>query len=238
MNFVSKEAVDKLVLDFHKVAVEYIQKSLKTPLGDISGFTCSLKMDWDKNRSSSRGGMYAKGPGVNYAMTQTNSMGRTGHYWEYESFKKDATIGGFTTKDESLCVYALQCHEMAHAVIGYLGLQNVVASHGPEWKSIYADLRNYFINPYVDSCVVDKKKFVTKAKDVAEDKAAFISGMSGLGHKGRDYWNKNYVCQGKNYKVVGWSSRARKYKVLARKEGTQKVYGFSVNDIVRGMKNA
>ena len=59
--------------------------------------------DFSPSRRSSRGGMYADGPGINIAMHHycKNYTGeRLIRVYEYKSFDSSPTIGGFYTKDK------------------------------------------------------------------------------------------------------------------------------------------
>ncbi|MDK9793259.1 hypothetical protein [Vibrio sp. D431a] len=78
-------------------------------------------------------------------------------YREYKSFCKDRYIGEFSTKNWKLPIYAIICHEVAHAFQFRLereaiikGRSDVAAdmakAHGQGWRDVYRILRDKFVN--------------------------------------------------------------------------------------------
>lgn len=114
-----------------------------------------IKLDWTPSRRSSRGGIYAKGPGINIAMasaypTPENYLYR---FYEYPSYDNDKVIGGFLSKNSFEKTKAIICHEIAHAIQFFSYDKNKIRCkpHGPIFKKYYTILREEFINPFL-SC--------------------------------------------------------------------------------------
>lgn len=118
------------------------------------GFVLSkLDLDWSSRRKSSRGGMYAEGPGISIAMNIA-CMIRTEPYrmYEYKSFDADPVIGGFYAKDHTLPLAMHVCHEMAHAAQFYAHcILGIVSDrpHGIQFKTAYAKLRKAAFNKHI-----------------------------------------------------------------------------------------
>ena len=75
---------------------------------------------------------------------------------EYPSFDRDPTIGGIDTNDSWLHLLSTACHEVAHLIIMYREhtlnwYKTSPKSHGPEWKQVYAALREALVNPFVNA---------------------------------------------------------------------------------------
>lgn len=112
----------------------------------------TVKLDWDKKRRSSRGGMYADGPGINMAMW--HMVQRSGDVYkvtEYRSFDSDPEIGGFYSQNRWHKLEMVLLHEIAHALQYYCYKLNKFRCkpHGPTWKNFYRRLRLEFLNPYL-----------------------------------------------------------------------------------------
>ena len=113
-------------------------------------FTVSAKFDWDSKRRSSRGGIYKEGPGINMAMywAVPNNHGTTYRFYEYASYDKDPSIGGFYSRNPYDKLDAILLHEIAHAVqfFSYKKTNTRCKPHGPVFKQYYKALRTEFIN--------------------------------------------------------------------------------------------
>ena len=110
----------------------------------------SVKLDWSINRRSSRGGMYADGPGINIAMLGCcrDYKGEIYRVYEYSSFNDDPDIGGFYTRRSYDKLDMVILHEIAHALqyYSYKINRHRCKPHGPVWKNFYSRLRNAFLN--------------------------------------------------------------------------------------------
>jgi hypothetical protein len=115
-------------------------------------FTCTIKLDWSPRRSSSRGGIYSDGPGVNIAM---NTAALVNHntddvyrFYEYPSYDADKVIGGFYAKNYELKLKAIIAHEVSHAVqfFEYKKLNIRCKPHGDVFKKYYKLFRTTFVN--------------------------------------------------------------------------------------------
>lgn len=127
---------------FIKEVVTWVQNNV------YSGFTLEYKLDWSLSRTSSRGGMYAKGPGINMAMAHLVPISSTYRYHEYASFDKDPYIGGFYSSRSYDKLEAVILHEIAHALqfFEYKKLNIRCKPHGPIFKKYYRMLRGQFLN--------------------------------------------------------------------------------------------
>ena len=110
----------------------------------------SVKLDWSINRRSSRGGMYADGPGINIAMLGCcrDHKGQIYRVYEYSSFNDEPDIGGFYTRRSYDKLDMVILHEIAHALqyYSYKINRHRCKPHGPVWKNFYSRLRNTFLN--------------------------------------------------------------------------------------------
>lgn len=109
----------------------------------------TIKFDYSSRRRSSRGGIYAAGPGINIAMNWfPKSFTGVGRFYEYPSFDANKTIGGFYYDDPILKLKAIIVHEMAHTIqfFEYKKIGIRCKPHGPIFKKYYAELREEFIN--------------------------------------------------------------------------------------------
>lgn len=111
---------------------------------------CTIRFDWSPKRKSSRGGIYAAGPGINIALNwyPVSFLG-VGRFYEYKSFDANKVIGGFYYDDPMLKLQAIIVHEMAHTVqFFHYKKHNIKCKpHGKLFKKYYAELREEFINP-------------------------------------------------------------------------------------------
>lgn len=125
-----------------------LQKHIQSTLHPT--FTCSLRVDWDRKRSRSRGGVYANGPGISIAMYSAAPINSPGVYrfYEYPSYDSNSIIGGFYSTNWTHKLEAIIAHEMAHAVqfFEYAKLGIRCKPHGPLFKKHYAALRTQFVN--------------------------------------------------------------------------------------------
>lgn len=122
-----------------------------------------IRFDWNPRRKSSRGGIYAKGPGINIAMRpeflkQSSDVKR---FYEYRSYDASQIIGGFYYTDPQLKLKTIIAHEMAHTAqfVEYIKLNYRCKPHGPVFKKYYKDLRLNFINPYIEEQTSLKKEY-------------------------------------------------------------------------------
>ena len=126
----------------------------------------SVNLDWSPKRRSSRGGMYADGPGINMAMNHLckERDGNVYRVYEYKSFDSDPIIGGFYTRDKHDRLRMVIVHEIAHALQYYsYKLNNFRCKpHGP----LYKRLRQEFINPRLEGQRGLKSEYLLMIKKV------------------------------------------------------------------------
>lgn len=124
-----------------------------------------INLDWNPKRTSSRGGMYPSGPGINIAMALAYPDNReeTYRFYEYRSYDADSTIGGFYSKNPNDKLRAVICHEVAHALqyFQYSVTRIKCKPHGPVFKHYYKALRTEFIN----DTLPDQKLLAEEYKD-------------------------------------------------------------------------
>jgi len=235
----NKELFNSKMLDIH----EKIQTFIRT-LSGFENYTCSIKLDWSTNRTMSRGGMYATGPGVNYAMQVAQKSFNLCVYLEYPSFENDKYIGAFTVgQDNSIyTLYALSCHEQAHAAIAYLDNNNK-EKHGPRWKDMYRILRNKFVNSYIrKDFKVDKSAntinmvstVVNDTEKLERDNLLLNGPRYGIHAK---HVGVRFVSGRTTLKVVGWNDKARKNFIILAADNNKK-YVAAPNYVIRKLKEA
>lgn len=113
----------------------------------------TVKLDWSPKRRSSRGGMYADGPGINIAMHHLQkTQGAIYYSNEYPSFDKDTEIGGFYSRNKWHRLEMVILHEIAHALQYYSYKLNKFRCkpHGPTFRNFYRRLRNLHLNPFLE----------------------------------------------------------------------------------------
>ena len=135
--------------------------------------------DFSPSRRSSRGGMYADGPGINMAMHHycKNYTGeRLIRVYEYKSFDSSSTIGGFYTKNKFQKLEMVLLHELAHAVQYYAYRINNTRCkpHGAIWKNIYKRLREEFLNPYLGDQVALKAEYNDDISSITKSRKSDI----------------------------------------------------------------
>lgn len=113
-----------------------------------------MKWDWNPSRVSSRGGIYAKGPGINIAMRNNFLRYSTpvDKFYEYPSYDSDPIIGGIYYTVPEIKLKAIIAHEVSHAIQWYEArLKNTrYKPHGLEFKQFYKELRVLFINDQLE----------------------------------------------------------------------------------------
>lgn len=126
-------------------------------------FTLDVKLDWSNKRVASRGGMYAKGPGINMAMHNSypNNKGQIYRFYEYASYDMNKTIGGFYATDPTLKLEALLLHEISHAIqyFSYRITGTRCKPHGPVFKGYYKQLREHFLNHKLPDQIAMQKEY-------------------------------------------------------------------------------
>ena len=142
----------------------------------------SVNLDWSPKRRSSRGGMYADGPGINMAMYPLcrERDGEIYRVYEYKSFDSDPYIGGFYTRDKHDRLRMVIVHEIAHALQYYsYRLNNFRCKpHGTAWKNLYKRLREEFINPRLEDQTELKQEFENIKKQIESGKFELITDDS------------------------------------------------------------
>ena len=125
-------------------------KALKTFAPEYYVVQKNVKVDWAISRSTHRGGLYAKGPGMNLAgnsfLKFINSYKKHGivYFQEYKSYEKDPIIGSAFADKWETYVGLVVGHEAAHAAQYYT--ENVrklprSVAHGDFFKKIYNIIR-------------------------------------------------------------------------------------------------
>jgi len=113
-------------------------------------FLGKVILDWSNKRTSSRGGLYRSGPGINIAMATSfpDNKSQVYRFYEYRSYDSDSIIGGFYSANPYHKLRAIVAHEMAHAIQFFM--YNKTGSrckpHGPVFKKYYKELREEFVN--------------------------------------------------------------------------------------------
>lgn len=114
-----------------------------------------VRLDWNPKRRSSRGGIYAKGPGINIAMKSEFLLDKVpvNRFYEYASYNNNTIIGGFYYTKPLLKLKTIVAHEMAHTAqfYEYKKLDYRCKPHGPTFKKFYKDFRLQFINQHVEN---------------------------------------------------------------------------------------
>ena len=137
---------NNIALRFALKLEAFVQKNM------YDTFRLTTKLDWDRTRTSSRGGVYKNGPGINIAMFCTAMLYHDPKYvykfYEYPSYDDDKIIGGFYARDTALKLEAVVAHEIAHAIqyFEYAKFNTRCKPHGPKFKQHYKLLRETFIN--------------------------------------------------------------------------------------------
>ena len=145
MNSIERAKWNKYANDYIRKVEAFCQREIykKFSLG-------SVRLDWDPKRRSSRGGMYADGPGINIAMNHLcrDHKGEIYRVYEYKSFDDHPDIGGFYTRRNYDKLDMVILHEIAHALqyYSYKINRHRCKPHGPVWKNFYSRLRNAFLN--------------------------------------------------------------------------------------------
>ena len=145
MNSLEKAKWNKYANDYIRKVEAFCQREIYKKFK-----LSSVKLDWSINRRSSRGGMYADGPGINIAMLGCcrDHKGQIYRVYEYSSFNDDPDIGGFYTRRSYDKLDMVILHEIAHALqyYSYKINRHRCKPHGPVWKNFYSRLRNAFLN--------------------------------------------------------------------------------------------
>lgn len=143
------------IRDIYNEVLEFGNNKAKWP---VSIPSISPVMDYHFQRGSDRS--WARGyKQIRFSLDQFVRGFEAGEFFyrEYKSFCKDPFIGEFTTKDWKLPVYAIVCHEVAHAFQSRIereaaskGNSEVALSmskaHGQGWRDVYRLLRDRFVN--------------------------------------------------------------------------------------------
>ena len=145
MNSLEKAKWNKYANDYIRKVEAFCQREIYKKFK-----LSSVKLDWSINRRSTRGGMYADGPGINIAMLGCcrDHKGQIYRVYEYSSFNDDPDIGGFYTRRSYDKLDMVILHEIAHALqyYSYKINRHRCKPHGPVWKNFYSRLRNAFLN--------------------------------------------------------------------------------------------
>lgn len=150
-------------LDINRYAVNYARSIEKWAVEEIyKDFTLQIKLDWSPKRRSSRGGIYAAGPGINIAMAHCwPTDGLLYRFYEYKSFDADKNIGGFYSSDSTHKLEAVILHEIAHALQFTSYKKNNIRCkpHGPIFKNFYKRLRTEFLNHKLPDQKIMEKEY-------------------------------------------------------------------------------
>ena len=151
---------------FNLLLEKYVQDNI------YNDFTCSIKLDWDFKRRSSRGGIYKNGPGINIAMASAalvyHDPSLVYRFYEYPSYDGNSIIGGFYAKDYLLKLHSIVAHEVAHAVqfFEYKKLNVRCKPHGPIFKKYYSLFRKEFINKNIPTQTPLKQDYENSLKAI------------------------------------------------------------------------
>lgn len=134
----------------------------------------TVKVDWSTSRSTHRGGLYAKGPGMNLAgdsfLTFIKSFKKHGivYFQEYKSYEKDPIIGSAFADKWETYVGLVVGHEAAHAAQYYTETVRKLprsAPHGPFFKQIYTMIRRE-LNKELPDQLIEQKKYQDLLKSI------------------------------------------------------------------------
>jgi hypothetical protein len=143
-NYMDNQQLDKFCYDFTQQVTEWAVQNI------YKDFTLTTKLDWNPTRRCSRGGMYAKGPGINIAMKDVypRCKGEIYRFYEYPSYDSNSVIGGFYSREPIHKTQAILLHEVAHALqyFAYKKNNTRCKPHGPMFKNFYKRLRIEFLN--------------------------------------------------------------------------------------------
>ena len=162
----SRTEVNNFVTNFAYSLSKYIRSSY------YDDFTLEMiKTDWNPSRRSSRGGIYAKGPGINIAMREYFRHNKVypSKFYEYASYDKNTIFGGFYYTNTDTMIKAIVAHEVAHAVqfFEYSKLNCKCKPHGPIFKKFYKDLRLQFVNQHIEDQNILENKYNTRNFNVS-----------------------------------------------------------------------
>lgn len=146
----SKAEVEKQARAFAYEISSYIRKQY------FSDYMLEMvKLDWNPRRRSSRGGIYAAGPGINIAMRAEfmEECKTVRRFYEYASYDSNTIIGGFYYTNPMFKLKTIIAHEMAHTAqfFEYKKLNYRCKPHGPTFKKFYKDFRLQFINQHIEN---------------------------------------------------------------------------------------
>lgn len=135
----------------HKYA-KVSQEALKNLCPEFLYVDLVVKIDKNIDRSSHRGGLYAKGPGINMSLALfrdaylTIRMTPQAIYEckEYAAYKENPIIGSIYTQDWRHVVMMCTGHEVAHAAQRYIQFRDKlegVLPHGELFRKCYKEIR-------------------------------------------------------------------------------------------------
>ena len=136
----------------------------------------NVKVDWATSRTTHRGGLYAKGPGMNLAgdsfLTFSNFCKKHGivYFKEYKSYETDPVIGSAFIDKWETYVGLVVGHEASHAAQRYLEQVRKLprsAPHGPAFKKIYTMIRME-LNKELPDQRIEQKKYQNLLKSIKE----------------------------------------------------------------------
>lgn len=223
--------LEQEVIKFANKVIEFVRSTYD------SKFTCDVKVSWDSRRKTSWGGKNSAGKKyISIAIHRYTYLDKVGDFWHFQEYKTVAQYRDtceFYATNPLLVFKAIICHEVAHAYIAHIYKNRKTAGirpHGPEWREIYAKLREQFVNMYIDLTL----------KPNPEDKESYFDThgkeqlTKALGKTWVDvYANKFFYMDNKRYKVIGYNTRARKYPYIIETEtGRQHVCPPSVINIM------
>lgn len=135
------------------------------------------KFSWSPTRTSSRGGLFKDGYGIDIAMNFFLNYHQIPHrVYEYDSFDRDPKIGGFYTHNSLDSLKMTICHEMAHALQHFLYSQGVYRCkpHGKLFKKLYTSLRERFVNPYLPDQKQAKQEYKNYINKIKKEEFSFV----------------------------------------------------------------
>lgn len=179
--------LDKVAINKHATLYADSVSTWVTKNIDSDFNLATVHLDWDTSRRSSRGGMYAKGPGINIAMAYSYPQGRkhTFKFHEYASYAKDPVIGDFYSNNPVHYLNAVVVHEIAHAIqwFMYKKYNTRCKPHGPMFKKYYAILRKEFINiklPNQAALKKDYENYVSTINNIGNIKVVKVTNYDAV----------------------------------------------------------
>lgn len=135
--------------------------------GCSSFYLGKLNISFSDYRTTSYGGLYKIDgiwvPGIDISLRSCiNTSSLIFRFYEYPSYDHNPIIGGFFTDNPKQKALAIICHEMSHAVQRWVEYYNKTSKskpHGILFKYFYKNLRQKYVNPYLQNQIIMSDKY-------------------------------------------------------------------------------